>query len=339
MFEYFLSVLGQNGWKIEFTAEKWVIVLDENGQRGLALLRYPEDYREEAGFAPPKSTYPGIRHWQVIVFCSAGVDSQMLKKVPVGTQFWFWDLAQGNVFPFPAPRDQGMVAWFRQMAEGTYAEPPFGRESGKRTFLGLHSSASPEKQFVPVVTYALIAAILAVFALMTWAGGSTHMAVLVAFGAKVDDLIREGQIWRLLTANFIHIGFFHLAFNLYALWVIGPFAEKLFGHWVYLLIYLLSGIGGNLSSYLFSPAVSAGASAAIFGLLGALLFYSWRRPQLWRSGLGINLIVIIAVNLILGVIQPEIDNFAHLGGLVSGLVLAALWHTFVLPARGTGSDN
>lgn len=335
MFEYLLAILGQNGWKIKLQPGRWAVALDEENLRGLALLNYPEEYSGAVGLVPPRADYPNIREWQVVVLCSAGVDSQLLKKVSRRTQFWFWDLKKGNVFPYPATRDQRMFDWFRQLAGGKYTEPPFGRKSGKNGLSAKNWFNLGQETFIPVVTYSLIAAILVVFALMTWAGGSTHMDILVAFGAKVDSLIRAGQIWRLLTANFIHIGFIHLAFNLYALWVIGPYAEKLFGHWAYLGLYLLSGIGGTFTSYLFSPALSAGASAAIFGLLGALLFYSWRQPRLWRSGLGLNLIVIIVVNLVFGLIQPEIDNFAHLGGLVSGLLLGGLWHT----VRGPGKEQ
>ncbi|HBP63034.1 MAG TPA: rhomboid family intramembrane serine protease, partial [Desulfosporosinus sp.] len=113
-------------------------------------------------------------------------------------------------------------------------------------------------------------------------------------------------------------------FNLYALWALGPLTEESLGHRKFLLIYILSGLGGSIASFVFSTALSAGASGAIFGLLGALLYYSYKRPALWKSGLGMNLVVVILVNLGFGLVQPGIDNFAHLGGLITGTVSCVL---------------
>ena len=83
-------------------------------------------------------------------------------------------------------------------------------------------------------------------------------------------------------------------------------------------------MGGSIASYLFSPVLSAGASGAIFGLLGALLYNSYKRPALWKSGLGMNLVVVILVNFGFGLVQPGIDNFAHLGGLITGTLTCVL---------------
>jgi rhomboid protease GluP len=108
------------------------------------------------------------------------------------------------------------------------------------------------------------------------------------------------------------------------LWALGPLTEESLGHRKFLLIYILSGLGGSIASFVFSTALSAGASGAIFGLLGALLYYSYKRPALWKSGLGMNLVVVILVNLGFGLVQPGIDNFAHLGGLITGTVSCVL---------------
>jgi Uncharacterized membrane protein (homolog of Drosophila rhomboid) len=100
--------------------------------------------------------------------------------------------------------------------------------------------------------------------------------------------------------------------------------EEIFGHWRFLIIYILSGLGGSIASFFFSAAISAGASGAIFGLLGALLLFSYKRPNLWKSGLGMNLIIVIIVNFGFGLLQPGIDNFAHLGGLLTGGISSVL---------------
>ncbi|GAB6151678.1 hypothetical protein JCM17380_04280 [Desulfosporosinus burensis] len=177
---------------------------------------------------------------------------------------------------------------------------------------------------MPFFTYAFLVVNLIVFGLMTLAGGSTEQRVLIAFGAKVNTLIQEGEVWRLITSMFIHIGVMHLFFNLYALRALGSLAEEIFGHRNYFLIYLCAGLGGSVASFIFSPALSAGASGAIFGLLGALLYYSYKRPNLWKSGLGVNLVIVILVNIAFGFIVPGIDNFAHLGGLLMGTMISIL---------------
>jgi rhomboid protease GluP len=174
-------------------------------------------------------------------------------------------------------------------------------------------------------TYCLIGMMVIVFVLMTLAGGSTNYRNLILFGAKVNELIAAGQYWRFITCIFIHIGFTHLFFNVYALVVLGKFAEKIFGHGKFFLIFFGSGLSGSLLSYLLSPKISAGASGAIFGLLGAIVVYGWKNKYLWRSGLLTNLLVVLGINLFLGVVSPDIDNFGHLGGLLGGMVLGFLF--------------
>jgi len=219
----------------------------------------------------------------------------------------------GNLFPFPPTNDPTIPQWLKQLASG---EPVF---QGKVSPTELASK--------PFLTYSLIGLNIIYFLLMFFAGfhlfpnpieGSIDQRVLINFGAKVNSLIEAGEIWRLLTSTFIHIGIIHLAFNLYALWALGPLTEESFGHRRFFIIYILSGLGGSIASFLFSPVLSAGASGAIFGLLGALLYYSYKRPALWKSGLGMNLVVVILINLGFGLVQPGIDNFAHLGGLITG---------------------
>jgi rhomboid protease GluP len=176
----------------------------------------------------------------------------------------------------------------------------------------------------PILTWVLLAAIVAMFVVETVAGGSTNTAVLVRLGAKVNPLIAAGQYWRLFTLTFLHIGLAHLFFNAYALVIIGTELERLFGSGRFLIIYLLAGLFGSLASYAFTPNLAAGASGAIFGLIGALAaFFLLHRERLgsWGRMRLANIVFLIVINLFFGFTQPGIDNVAHLGGLVSGFGL------------------
>lgn len=178
------------------------------------------------------------------------------------------------------------------------------------------------------ITFTLIGINIAVFLLMTVLGGSTNSKILILFGAKVNALIDMGQYWRLFTSIFIHIGFTHLLFNSYALFVLGMFGERMFGHFWFLFLYLISGLGGSSASYFCSPYLSAGASGAIFGLLGAIIVYGWKNTHLWRSGLITSLLMVLGINLVFGLLVPGIDNFAHVGGLVTGGIVGLIIKSF-----------
>lgn len=171
------------------------------------------------------------------------------------------------------------------------------------------------------ITYIFIIINIVIFLLMELAGGSNNTKVLILFGAKVNALIDLGEYWRLLTSVFIHIGFTHLLFNVYGLIALGKYAEMIFGHVRFLLVYLTCGICGSFLSYLMSPSLSAGASGAIFGLLGAIVAYGWKNQYLWRSGLIKSLLIVLGINLFLGILLPGIDNFGHLGGLIAGFTI------------------
>jgi rhomboid protease GluP len=176
----------------------------------------------------------------------------------------------------------------------------------------------------PMATWVLLGLILATFLLETLAGGSTQIDVLVQLGAKVTALVAAGEYWRLFTSMFLHIGLLHLAFNSYALVVIGADLERLLGTGRFLVLYLLSGLFGSLASYAFSTGISAGASGAIFGLIGGLAaFFALHRQQLgaWGKQRLANIAFLIVLNLFFGFTQRGIDNIAHIGGLLSGLAL------------------
>jgi rhomboid protease GluP len=154
--------------------------------------------------------------------------------------------------------------------------------------------------------------------------GEPHYYPLLEWGVKSNTLILEGQVWRLITPIFIHVGFVHLAFNTYALYMIAPQIECFFGPHRFLIIYMLSGIYGVLFSFALSPAPSAGASGAILGLIGtqAAFFYRYRnafgergRRQFYGT------VAVIAINMVLTFSASGIDIWGHLGGLFVGAVL------------------
>ena len=138
-------------------------------------------------------------------------------------------------------------------------------------------------------------------------------------------LISQGEYWRLLTAMFLHSGFMHLGFNALALFIFGQSVERSYGHAPFFLIYLLAGLAGSVTSYLFnSIAIAAGASGAIFGVVGALAaFLLLQRRTFGKHAQNslIGLALIIGINVIIGLSTPGIDNWAHGGGLVAGFIL------------------
>jgi rhomboid protease GluP len=155
--------------------------------------------------------------------------------------------------------------------------------------------------------------------------GPRHVQVLYLFGMKSNqDILLHGEEWRLFTAMFLHIGPTHLISNTIGLLMLGPIIEGHFGHWRFAAIYVLGGLLGSIASYAFSPALSAGASGAIFGLLGATLIYFYRfRENFGRQGRDIlqAMFVVLVLNLFVGLSAANVDNWGHVGGLVGGIIV------------------
>lgn len=179
----------------------------------------------------------------------------------------------------------------------------------------------------PLFTYILMGAIVLVWLVQELAGGSTDDEVLVRFGANYGPLILQGEVWRLFTSMFLHIGAQHLAFNFIGLIAFGFEMERLYGRARFIAIYLLAGLFGSLASFAIRGPMtySAGASGAIFGVVGMqlafFLFYRRRLGDFARRQRNTALIL-IGVSLLLGFsgLMPS-DNYAHLGGFVAGFVL------------------
>jgi rhomboid protease GluP len=180
------------------------------------------------------------------------------------------------------------------------------------------------KKYTRFLAYILIAINIAVFLVVEVTGGSTNQLHMVDMGAKFNPLILKGEWWRFFTPMFLHFGLMHLVMNMFSLYIMGPLVERIFGKIRFLFIYFVAGLFGVMASFVFTDGVSAGASGAIFGLFGALLFFGLIQNKFhFRIDLK-QILVLVAVNLGFGLLTPGIDNSAHIGGLIGGFLTATL---------------
>jgi rhomboid protease GluP len=160
--------------------------------------------------------------------------------------------------------------------------------------------------------------------LFGYANEAAQMDWLELYGSKINELIRAGQVWRLLTPILLHASIPHILFNMYALYIIGIGLERYFGHGRYLLLYVLGGFTGNVLSFLLSSGYSVGASTAIFGLIGAQGVFLYQNRKLLGAQFGRaigNVIFIVVVNLVFDFVPGSgIDYWGHIGGLLGGLI-------------------
>lgn len=179
----------------------------------------------------------------------------------------------------------------------------------------------------PVVVYILIAinvVIWAVLNLVSLKTGSSYNKLLIDFGAKVNIDILKGEYWRFITPIFFHGDITHLIVNCYSIYAVGPIVETIYGRTKFLFIYLTAGFFGSLLSFMFSINPSVGASGAIFGLLGALLYFGIEFPNLFKVYFGRSILLTLAINLGYGFINTGIDNLGHIGGLIGGFIASGI---------------
>jgi rhomboid protease GluP len=176
----------------------------------------------------------------------------------------------------------------------------------------------------PYVTYTIIGITVFFYVLQLVSEYIFGQDILIFYGARFNEAILAGELWRFITPVLLHGSIPHIAFNMYALLSFGTGLERHFGHGRFLLLYLLGAFAGNVASFLFTGgSYSVGASTAIFGLLGAEAVFLVQNRRIFagqfRSAIG-NIIFIAAINLFIIGSLPGIDNWGHIGGLVGGLM-------------------
>ena len=175
------------------------------------------------------------------------------------------------------------------------------------------------KSKFPVVTYCLIALNLIFFFVPYFFGESQSILLeLCVHGPSV----RYGQYYRLLTGAFIHSGLMHLVFNCYTLYVIGSQLESFLGKAKFTVIYFISALFGSLTSIIFNGnTASVGASGAIFGLMGSLLYFGYHYRVYLGNVMKSQILPLVLINLVLGFVVQGVDNAAHIGGLIGGALM------------------
>lgn len=174
------------------------------------------------------------------------------------------------------------------------------------------------------ITFALVFLNLIIFFMLELNGGSTDIDTLVKYGAKYNPAIVSGEWWRIISSMFLHIGALHLFMNMLAIYYLGTAVERIYGSSRFIIIYFISGIIGSLTSFAFNTHIAAGASGALFGLFGALLYFGVIYKQLFYQTMGKSIIFILLINLVFGFLIPQIDMGAHVGGLIGGFIAAAI---------------
>lgn len=190
------------------------------------------------------------------------------------------------------------------------------------------TNKSYERTFSPkkiIITPLLILACIAMFVFTIMYQGTGALAnvtveTAIKLGANAIGELQKGELWRLFTYMFLHGSLMHILLNMYSLYVIGSQMETFIGKTKFLLVYVLSGLTGGLLSSALGGNVSVGASGAIFGLLGAMLYFGYHYRTYLGGVIKSQIIPIIVLNLLIGFSQSTIDNFCHIGGLIGGLL-------------------
>lgn len=195
-----------------------------------------------------------------------------------------------------------------------------------------NEKSAASKASVLTLTNVIIVIDILVFAVMVLSTGNVlgnildvNIYTLRDFGAMSNTLIRLGEYYRLITPIFLHAGLLHIALNMYALKSLGSLIERIYGTAKFALIYFISGLMGSIFSFALSGAsISVGASGAIFGLLGSAAVYGFKmKNRIGRNFLS-SVFQVIFINLLIGFSVSYIDNSAHIGGLVGGLLTTAI---------------
>ncbi|RJE86929.1 rhomboid family intramembrane serine protease [Paenibacillus sp. 1011MAR3C5] len=182
----------------------------------------------------------------------------------------------------------------------------------------------------PVISI-IIVINLVMFGLLELSGGSTQVETLYRFGAMFGGWAIEPELWRFISSMFLHIGFMHLLMNSFSLYVFAAPLERMLGAWKFAVLYLASGIVGNIFSYFLHHDlyIGAGASGGIYGIYGAYLFLSLFRKDVLDADSSKTVTIILIVGIVYSIIVPNVDLYAHVGGFVGGFVFMAILSTII----------
>lgn len=189
------------------------------------------------------------------------------------------------------------------------------------------------------VNMAMVAINIIVFIVLEIMGDTHSAPFMLEHGASYAPMVLEGQYWRLFSCMFLHFGFEHLAYNMFSLIFLGDIIESVMGPVRYLIIYIVGGLGGNIISVMLSMrsgryAVAAGASGAIFACMGAFLYFALRNRSSFGPSHMRRLGMMIMLMIMQSLVDKGVDNAAHIGGFVSGFILAVLlYHPRKLSVR------
>lgn len=182
----------------------------------------------------------------------------------------------------------------------------------------------------PVISI-IIVIHLVMFGILEVAGSSTDSETLYRFGAMFGGFSFEPELWRYISSMFLHIGFMHLLMNSFSLYVFAAPLEKMLGAWKFAVLYLASGIAGNILSYQMhhDPYIGAGASGGIYGIYGAYLFLSLFRKDVLDADSSKTISIILIVGIVYSFIVPNVDLYAHIGGFIGGFLFMGILSTII----------
>jgi len=247
----------------------------------------------------------------------------------------------GRVVRFEADREDGKSESVRLRAADAEAAAKLAEALPKTCTAAFARARAEQQAFThalerlgtrPIVTPVLIALNVLVYVAAASQGAGwvdAKPAVLIHWGTNFGPLTLGGEWWRLFTSMFVHFGLVHIALNMWVLAALGPRVERLFGSTCYVILYVFAGLCGSLASLWWHPWInSAGASGAIFGVIGGLLAFAinpaTRLPASITTNERTSAVVFIFYNLIYGFGHQGIDNACHIGGLVGGLMMGWL---------------
>jgi rhomboid protease GluP len=278
---------------------------------------------------------PILPYWEALLYIKTG---QVEKGITLLTRL------KENL----APPLQSLIPQIDEILKnpGIYTETP---EEGQKlaatitpprsNSTGTNETALPGKKLPQGIFFLCAFVFLATLVQFALSLAGTHFDIIgfrdvvpldyISLGAYSDYFVNKGEWGRLLTAIFLHAGWLHLLVNVYGLFVTGRIAERAFGTFPMISIFILSGLTGNFASHIFSPyPLSVGASGGVFGVLASIfVFVIWRRKFITQANLRsffINFAVIMGINIMIGLQNPRINNSAHLGGFAGGLIFSLL---------------